>query len=148
MTFKFFFTKKILPSFFVSVACISVLMAVLGMIFFPKKQFGFEAFWYPLFFGLAAVLPQLVTFAKKELTVKKMFLRNILHLILLEAVILLFNYWNGALYNMAVTLSLAFSVFLIDVTVQLVLWMNEKKTAKEFNENLKQWQENRKSERT
>lgn len=141
MRFKDFLVKKVLPSFFISVTCISLVMAILGTVFFPNQQFGYEGFWFPVLFGIAAVLPQFITYSKKELSVKQMFLRNALHLILLEITILLLNYLGGARYSAKVTLSIVLAILIIDVTVHLVLWMNDKKTAKDFNESLRAWQD-------
>lgn len=147
MSFKDFLIKKVLPSFFMSVTFILLVMAILGTIFFPNQQFGYEGFWFPVLFGTAAVLPQFITYSKKELTAKQVLLRNALHLVLLETTILLLNYLNGARYSMAVTLSLALAILIIDVTVHLVLWINDKKTAKDFNESLRAWQESMEAER-
>ncbi|MHB1152581.1 MAG: hypothetical protein ACYCWE_06590 [Eubacteriales bacterium] len=128
-------------SYFVSVTCISAAMAVLGLIFEPETRFGYAALLYPHLFGIIASIPQFMQYSKKELSVKQTIIKNIIHFVLLELIILSFLYYGNALDNISVTLSVAISVFIIDLTVYLVLWTNDKKTAKAFNEALKKMQQ-------
>lgn len=137
MDFKTFFIKEIMMSFFVSVTCICAAMALVGMIFETDTLFGYEAFLSPLIFGAIASFPLLVKYSRKELSIKQTIIRNIIHFILLEASILSILYIIGALRNVSITLSLAISIFMIYLTVNLVLWINDKRTAREFNNALK-----------
>jgi hypothetical protein len=140
MDFKTFFVKKVMMSFFVSVTCICVAMALIGMLFEPDTRFGYEAFLSPLILGMVASIPLLVKYSNNDLSMKQMAIRNVIHFILLEAIILSFLYFGGILTNMSMTISLGVSIFVIDLTVILVLWINDKKTAKEFNDALKRLQ--------
>ncbi|MEL7659033.1 MAG: DUF3021 family protein, partial [Bacillota bacterium] len=140
--FKTYFVKKIMMSFFVSVACICAAMALIGMIFEPDTRLGYEAFLSPLIFGAVATLPSLIQYSKKDLSLKQTAVRNVAHFIMLEAVILSFLYFGGVLTDWSMTFSLGISIFVIDLTVNLVLWVNDKKTAKEFNDALKKLQSN------
>lgn len=140
MDFKTFFVKKVMMSFFVSIACISAAMALIGMLFEPDARFGYEAYLSPLLFGALASLPLLVKYSKKELSFKQTAIRNVIHLLLLEMVILLILYFEGLLTSMSMTISLAICIFVIDLTVNLVLWINDKRIAKEFNDALKRLQ--------
>lgn len=140
MDFKTFFVKKIMMSFFVSVPCICAAMTLIGVMFESDTRFGYEAFLSPLIFGAAATLPSLVQYSKKDLSLRQTAVRNVIHFILLETVILSVLYFGGMLTDMWMTLSLGVSIFMIDLTVNLVLWVNDKKMAKEFNEALKKLQ--------
>lgn len=140
MSFKTFFTKKIMISYFVSTTCICAAMALIGMIFEPDTRFGYEAFLSPLIFGVVAVFPSLVHYSKEELSLKQTAVRNVIHFILLEILILSVLYFGGILTDFVMTISLGVSIFIIDITVDLVLWINDKKTAKEFNDALKELQ--------
>lgn len=141
MTFKTFFIKRILMSYFVSVTCISAAMAILGIIFEPETRFGYAALLYPHIFGMIASIPQFMQYSKKELSVKQSIIKNIIHFILLELIILSFLNYGNALHNISTTVSVAVSVLIINLTVYLVLWINDKKTAKEINEALKKMQQ-------
>jgi hypothetical protein len=140
MNFKDFFVKKILMSYFVSVTFICVVMALVGTTFDSGTRFGYEAFLSPLIFGAVASLPLLVKYSKNELSVKQTALRSVIHFILLEVVILLVLYFEGIITSMSMAISLVISIFIIDLTVNLVLWINDKRTAKEFNDALKRMQ--------
>jgi hypothetical protein len=142
MDFKTFFVKKIMMSFFVSVTCISAVMALIGMMFEPDTRFGYEALLYPLIFGAVATFPSFVQYSKKELSIWQAAVRKVIHFVLLEAVIFSVLCLGGALTDMSVTVSLGVSVFVIDLTVNLVLWINDKRTAEEFNNALKKMQNN------
>jgi hypothetical protein len=140
MNFKNFFVKKIMMSFFVSVTCICAAMVLIGMTFESDTHFGYEAFLSPLIFGAVASLPLLVTYSKNELSVKQIVIRDVIHLILLEVVILSVLYFGEIITSISMAISLGVSIFMIDLTVNLVLWINDKRSAKEFNDALKRLQ--------
>ncbi|MCE5196759.1 MAG: DUF3021 family protein [Negativicutes bacterium] len=140
MDFKTFFVKKVMMSFFVSVTCICTAMALIGIGFEPNTRFGYEAFLSPLIFGALASIPTLVTYSRKELSFQLAAMRNAIHFLLLEAVILSVLYFGGMLTSVAMAISLGISIFVIDLTVNLVLWINDKRIAKEFNSALKKLQ--------
>lgn len=142
MSFKTFFLKNILMSFFVSVTCITAAMAIMGSVFKPDVHFGFDSYWSPILFGLAATIPLLVKYSKKELSLRQQIFRNIIHFVLLEAVILSILYFAGALTDYSEAISIAVSVFIIDAAVYLVLWLSDKRIAEDFNKALKKMQEN------
>lgn len=140
MDFKTFFVKKIMMSFFVSVSSICIAMALVGMIFEPNTRFGYEAFFSPLIFGVIASFPLLIKYSRSELSLNQMFIRNILHFIFLEMIILLVLFFGGIVTDISALVSISGSILVIDLTVNLVLWMNDRKTAKEFNDALKRMQ--------
>ena len=141
MDFKTFFVKKVMMSFFVSITCISAAMALIGMSFEPDARFGYEAFLSPLIFGALATLPMLVQYSKEELSFKQTAIRNVIHFLLLETVILSILYFWGLLTSVSMAISLGISIFVIDLTVNLVLWINDKRIAKELNNALKKLQD-------
>jgi hypothetical protein len=140
MDLKTFFIKEIMMSFFVSITFILAAMALIGMIYEPDARFGYEAFLSPLIFGAITSFPLLVKYSRKELSLKQSLIRDVIHFVLLEVVVLTFLYFGGMLTDSSITMSVGFSIFIIDVTVHLVLWINDKRVAKEFNAGLKQLQ--------
>lgn len=142
MDFKTFFIKNVMMSFFVSIACICASMALIGMVFEPEIRFGYEAFLSPLIFGAVAAIPSLVQYSKKDLTLKQTAFRNVLHFILLEVVILSVTYFMGIITSVSMAVSLCFSIFIIYLVVTIVIWVNDKRIAKEFNDALKKMQTN------
>ena len=141
MDFSTFFHRKVMMSFFISVTCITAAMAVLGMLYQPDARFGYVSFFSPLLFGALTTLPVLVKYTKREQTVRQALVRNILHLLLLEAVVLLVLYLAGQLTGPSMILSLCVSILIIDVAVSGVLWMHDVKTAGLLNEAIKKLQQ-------
>ena len=142
MDFKTFFFKKVLLSFFIAVTCICATMATLGLLFFPNTRFGYEALLSPLLYGMATLLPGLVNYSKHELSVKEAAMRKLIQLVLIEIIVLSIVYSSGTLTGTLLTTTLVLSIFLIYLTVHLVLWLNDKKTAKTINEALLNLQQN------
>ena len=146
MDFKTFFVKKVMVSFYISVTFIILAMAVIGLIFEPDTNFGYEAFFSPLIFGAIAAFPKLITYSKEELSVRRTLIRNIIHFLLLEILILLSLYFGNVLTSISMTISLAVSILIIYISVSLIMWINDKKTAYEFNKALKILQYSQSSE--
>ena len=96
-----------------------------------------------MIFGAATILPSLIGYSKRELSVREVLIRKISQLVLIELIVLLLVYSSGGLTSGGLAVSLVLSVLLINMTVHLVLWVIDKKTAKAFNEALiKMQQEN------
>jgi hypothetical protein len=140
MEFKEFFIKKILVSYFLSVTGITAAIGLLGSVFAPEARFGYQAFLSPFLFGLVAAVPSLALYSKKELPVKQLLFRLALHFILLETLILLYAFVSGLLTSVSVALSMFAAVLIIDVTVHLVHWLSDRRTAGALNEALRKMQ--------
>lgn len=140
LDFKTFLIKKILISYFFAVTGITAAMGIIGSILASQVTFGYEAFLSPFLFGLVAVVPSIATYSKKELSAKQMLLRLLIRFALLEALIVLFAYYAGLVTSGSIAISLVLSVLLVDLTVHLVMWLNDKRTAAEINGALKKLQ--------
>ena len=140
MSFRTYLVKKVMMSFFVSVACICAAMALIGLSYESEARFGYEAFLSPLLFGAAASLPLLVKYSRKELSLKQAIIRNIIHFILLEVLLLSLLFAAGLITDVSMTVSLGFTIFVIDITVYLVLWISDTRTARAFNKALQEMQ--------
>lgn len=141
MDFSTFFHRKMMMSFFISVTCITAAMAILGMTYAPDARFGYESFLSPLLFGALTTLPVLVKYSKRELSVRQALVRNILHFLLIEGVVLTVLSIAGLLTSPTMILSLAISILVIDVAVSAVLWVHDLKTASTLNEAIKKLQQ-------
>ena len=133
-------------SFYISVTYIILAMAVIGLIFEPDTNFGYEAFFSPLIFGAIAAFPKMITYSKEELSVRQTLIRNIIHFLLLEILILLSLYFGNILTSISMTVSLAVTILIIYISVSTIMWINDKKTASEFNKALKILQYSQSSE--
>lgn len=140
MDFKTFFVKKVMLSFYISVTFIVLAMAIVGLVFEPDIRMGYEAFFSPLIFGAIATFPKLITYSREELSVRQTLIRNILHFLLLEVLILGSLYFTEVLTSVSMTVSLAVTILIIYISVSAIMWINDKKTALEFNNALRIYQ--------
>lgn len=127
-------------AFLVCTACITVLEGVMGMLFFPEEKIGYDAFFSPPVFGFFSVLFGGVTKSKKELGVRQVLFRRLLHLFMIEAMVFGINYASGNIFSPLASSVLALAVAIVFVTVYGVIWMNDLRSAALFNEKLKVYQ--------
>ncbi len=132
---------ELMMAFFICTACICILSAVLGTIFFPEDQFGYEAMWSPPFFGAISAVLGLVTKSRKELSVRQVAIRNVLHLVLIECVVFGMNYLAGVVFEMYFSVILAFAIAVVFAAVHLIMYISDSRDAHKFNEQLKQYQQ-------
>ena len=130
-----------LISFCVCTTCITLLEGVLGVLFFPDTLLDYGAFFSPPFFGAVSVLLSMVTYSKKEQSVKEILIRQAIHLLLIEAMVFGLNYLVGIVYPMVVSITLALGIAVIFVLVYWIVWLNDCKSADLFNQKLKEYQE-------
>lgn len=145
MNFKTFFIQKIILGFFVSFTLISLAMLVIGFIYEPDRQFGYEIFLSPLVFALVATLPSLLNYSSKELSLKETLVRKIIHLLLLEILIIGVLYISNIITSVDLLLSLGLTIAIIDVSVQIILYINDQRTAMMMNTQIKKYQLNHSS---
>lgn len=133
---------EMIMAFFVCTACITILEGVMGMIFFPDELLPYKAFLAPPVFGLLSVLFGVVTWSKKELTVKQVLFRRGIHLLLIEAMVFGLNYAAGTRFPVTVCIGLFFGIAAAFISVYVILWLNDRKSAEIFNQKLKDYQKN------
>lgn len=131
---------EMLMAFCVCTACITILEGVLGVIFFPEEKLSYGAFFSPPLFAGISVLLGVVTWSKKELSVKQILLRRVLHLLLIEGMVLGLNCLSGIVFTALVRAILMLGVAAVFVMVHIILWINDQKSAKLFNQKLKEYQ--------
>ena len=141
MSFKEFL-RSVAQSYFVIVTLILFATYLLGMMFHPDDTFTYEAMLSPLLYGLLAVLPEFVTYSKKELTVRQMMFRKVLQLVCLEAVLVLFGLGVKVLSvdELPTLLSFMLTVFVIFVLVHVIMFILDREQARQMNNALENFQ--------
>lgn len=141
MSFKEHF-KAVLSQFFVVATLINLAIFILGEIFRPEERFGYEAFLAPLIYAALSLVPMLLMYSKKELTVKQHIIRELLQLIVVEIILIFFGLGVKSLEpeNLPLTSSFALSVFVIYILVYVIAWLLDLNTAKQINNDLKSFQ--------
>ncbi len=137
MEFKSFFIKNVVVSFFVIYTCVSLTMMLIGFIYEPNRQFGYELFLSPLIFSVISSLPSLIEYSKHELSIRQLIVRKIIHLVVLEILILSTLWSFEIIKTVEMGLSLGISIMIIDITVRIIDWINNKRIADEINHSIK-----------
>ncbi len=131
------FLKKRLMEYFITVTCVTLAMAILGLSLEPAARFGYDAYFSPLIFGLVSLIPALVTYSRRELSLRQTIIRKALHFLLLEILLVAFGRWAGLLNNIDSTASFALTVLIVYLAVNLFSWQLDKKEATQINQTLK-----------
>jgi len=134
--------KTQLAGFFISVTLINVAMFVLGIMLQPDYRFGYEAFAYPLIYGVIGSVPGLVMYSKKELTVWQTLIREFIQMVLIVALIIAFMFGRFHITREYVPqiIGVSLSVMIIYVLVHVFSWLMDLKTASKMTEDLKAFQ--------
>lgn len=135
--------KDILNSFFITVTLINVAMLILGKLLEPNQVFGYEAFMYPLIYGLIGTIPSIVIRDKKELSVKQELIRKVMNMLLIIVLMFAFMFGGREITSelIAAAAGVSISIVIIFVLVNLIIWWLDLKTAKDMTEDLLKYQE-------
>lgn len=129
--------------FFIVTACVTTAQGIVGTLLWPEARFGFEAFLFPPLFGILSVLSNVVLISKKELSMGQMAFRMFLQLLVIEVMVFAVNIMAGSFknYTPAICILLAIAVAGIYGVVHVMMWLNDRRAAKAFNERLRRFQE-------
>lgn len=135
--------RDILNSFFITVTLINLAMLILGKLLEPEQVFGYEAFMYPLIYGLIGTIPSIVIRDKKELSVKQELIRKVMNMLLIIVLMLAFMFGGREITSelIAAAVGVTISIVIIFVLVNLIIWWLDLKTAKDMTEDLLKYQE-------
>ncbi|MBQ9209884.1 MAG: hypothetical protein IJ149_09960 [Oscillospiraceae bacterium] len=134
--------KEIAGSYFISVTLINIAICVTGLIFRPEQTFGYDAFLSPLIFGFLTVIPTLIMYSSKELTVRQLILRKAIQLLLDIVIVTAVIFAGSEMNRETVTAAIGVSVSIVVVftAVHLIEWLLERRTAKLLTEELTEFQ--------
>ena len=118
-------------------------MFILGLFFQPDLRFGYEAFAYPLIYGVIGSVPGLLMYSKKELTLKQTLIREFIQMCLI--IVLIITFMFGRFKNIQdlvpQIIGVSVSIVIIYVLVHFFGWLMDLKTAKVMTEDLKRFQQ-------
>ncbi len=122
---------------------VNIAIFVCGIVLAPDEKLGYTAFIVPVIDGLLGVIPGLVMYSKRELTVKQMIVRDIIQLLSIELIIILFSFGFSGFTNVDVPkfLAIVLSVAFVYVGVVVIMYLLDFKTAKKMTDDLKAFQE-------
>ena len=132
--------KDNLMNFFIIVTLVNIVIFVCGMIMMPEQQLTYTAFLVPIIDGLLGIIPGLVMYSKRELTVRQMLIREAIQLLSIEAIILFFTFGFSGSLNIKYLLVVATSVAVVYVMVNVIRYFLDIRSAKKLTDELKAFQ--------
>lgn len=141
MEFRRFLVNKLILFFMLS-TLITVAVALIGTVYDSGAQLSYSELLAPVKYAALCLLPTLATWSRHELSIRALILRKVLVLLLLEAVILFIAFTSPAIdtARTEVVLTLAGSVVVIFVLVNLFNWLRGSAEAKKLNRDLAAFQ--------
>lgn len=130
--------KKLVISYPIIYGCSMMATFVFCLVFYPDSDFGLYYFGEMFLFALAADLPSLVFYSKRELSHKELMVRIIIHLLLLEGVLLVIGRLMGLHDNITEGIFFFFIVLAVYVVVWLLVFSDAARQAKEINKALEE----------
>lgn len=136
------FVVDLIRTYFLVVTLINVVMLVLGTHFIPGAEFGYEAFKAPLLYGAAGMLPNIVMYSRRELTMKELMIRRVAQVLLIEIVVLFVALYgqDGFLKDPTIILSLSVCILIIYVISCLIDWIQNTVSARKMTAELMKFQ--------
>lgn len=141
MEFKRFLVNNLILFFMLS-TLITVAVSLIGLLFDGDARFGYKEMLIPIEYAALCMLPTLVTWSKRELSLKALLARKALMLVLIESVILFIAFTSDVINTsrIEVVLVIAGSVLVIFVVAHLFMWLKEAAEAKKLNRELEAFQ--------
>lgn len=135
--------RDMINTYFMLATMISAVMALLGIYFMPDASFGYEAFKMPLIYAAYGTLPNLVMYARKELTMKQLLVRKTIQLLLVEIIVIAVAVPADIIDTgkTEVVVSLAICILVVYILTHLIEWFQNNATAKQMTEELLRFQQ-------
>lgn len=132
------FIMKIIRTYFTLVTLITVAIFLIGAQLAPDASLSYTAFAIPLIYAACGVLPSVVMYSRKELTVKQFLVRKVIQLGLIEILLftVIFDNVNELKERTDRVILVTISVFIIYTLVHILDWFQKSLSAKKMTEEL------------
>ncbi len=137
------FVIDVIRTYFTVVTLINVIMFVVGTQVSPNYRFGYEAFIAPLIYGAVGTFPNIIMYSKRELTVKELWVRKIIQLIVIEISVLFVAFYDAdAMFQKTeIVVRVGVGIFIIYVISTIIDGVQDYLVAKKMTEELMKFQE-------
>lgn len=127
--------SKAVSLYFMLVTFISVLLMVLGLTFDSERSLGYTVFLSPLIYAAIGVLPVFLPEKKGELSVKRLIVRRLVEIAIIEAIItfLAFSSDNIPTEKRGVVVGIAAGIVIIYILILVVEYFHEKRESAKMN---------------
>lgn len=137
MTLKEFVIKN-MQIFFLLVTLILTAEMLLGMLLAPNQKIMYKDLYAPILTAALCLLPSIVIYSKKELSVKQLLVRKVIQLVLIEGVVLVMAAFSDVMsHEPLVFILLGAIVLVIFVLTNLFLWFQQNLQSKKMNDQLR-----------
>ena len=135
--------EKALKLYFIEVTLITILLMILGLMFDSDRTFSYQAFASPLIYAAIGTLPVLLFDQDKELSVKKLILRNFAELAIIEAIILFMAFFADSIptERREVVIGIAVGIAVVYVITCAFDYLFEMTESRNLNKALLRYQE-------
>ena len=134
--------KNNIMSFFIIVTLVNIAIFICGIVLAPEEKLDYTAFIVPVIDGILGVIPGLIMYSKRELSVKQMIVRDIIQLICIELIIMVFSFGFTPITSISIPRIFAVigSVAFVYVGVVVIMYLLDFRTAKKMTDELKAFQ--------
>lgn len=122
--------KKCMMDFLLIQAGITLAMGVSGCMM-PSAYDGITHYFFflPFVYAFFCMVPSVVIYSAKELSIKEMLVRKVLHFILIELIVMLVSYGIGALENAFLRKAIPLSVVVVYAAINVLEYLFYKSEA-------------------
>ena len=134
---------RMLRLYTLQVTLITVLLIVLGKLLDSDRVFSYEAFLSPLIYALIGTVIALVTHTDRELSARGLILREVISLLLIEAVVIFLALRVETIPTDRswVLPGIALGILVIFLLSNLIMYLSDKKEAEKLSADLVRYQQ-------
>lgn len=134
--------QKAFRLYFVLVTLITILLMILGLTFDSDRTLSYQAYASPLIYGALGVIPVFIFDQEKEISVKKLILRRVIELVLIEAIFMIIAFGADSIptEKIGVVIGIAAGIIVIYGLTILIEYLLETGESRELNEYLSNYQ--------
>ena len=112
--------KKCMIDFLMIQAGITFAIGVIGCIKTPALGVTHYSFFVPFVYAFFCVIPSLVIYSAKELSIKQMLIRKAIQFLLIELIVMLISYIIGTLNNTFICIAILLAVIVVYIVVNIL----------------------------
>ena len=134
---------RMLRLYTLQVTLITVLLIILGKLLDSDRVFSYEAFLSPLIYALIGTIIALVTHTDRELSARGLILREVISLVLIEAVVIFLALRVETIPTDRswVLPGIALGILVIFLLSNLIMYLSDKKEAEKLSADLARYQQ-------
>lgn len=115
--------KKCMLDFFLIQAGITFAIGVIEYIGSPASGAAQYIFFMPFVYAFFCVIPSVVVYSSKELSIKQMLVRKAIHFVLIELIVMLISYKTGVLASTFMRIAIPLSAAAVYIMVNVLEYL-------------------------